>query len=103
MCFGRNKLNQTCMLGAIFTKEYIIFLFSIAYAIPLIIMLIMYTKIGIIARKHRREIASLQIPATQPTPLENNREDNSSNSVLDPNRPVRKSDGPALIKKNARS
>ena len=43
--FGRLHLTDICSFGGIFTPGYIAFTFSMTYAIPLIIMLLMYSKI----------------------------------------------------------
>ena len=62
--FGRLHLTDICSFGGIFSPGYIALVFSLTYAIPLIAMLLMYLKIGLIAKKHRRQILSLQVTTT---------------------------------------
>ena len=60
--FGRKHLgNNTCSLGKIFTNQYILLMFSVTYIIPSVIMIILYIKIAMIARKHRQQIWLLHI------------------------------------------
>ena len=59
--FGRLHLTDICSFGGIFTPGYISFIFSTTYVIPLVVMLLMYVKIATIARKHRKQISSLQV------------------------------------------
>lgn len=100
--FGRKTLIQICKLGNIFTKEYIIFIFCVTYVVPLALMLIMYIRIGIIAKKHKTLIASLQVTAS-PRVQGNSQQCSSSTIDAGSSTETLSSDNNTLIKHKARS
>ena len=89
--FGRKPLMDTCSLGNIFTKEYILFIFCVTYLIPLTIMMMLYMKIAMIARKHKKQISSLQVAGAMAIQEENS------------NRDMTTVDNNSLIQQKARS
>ena len=98
--FGRKQLTDTCSLGNIFTKEYILFMFSVTYLIPLTIMMILYMTIAMIARKHRKQISSLQVAGPMVNQEENEETTNRTQNV---NRSRATVDSNSLIRQKARS
>ena len=100
--FGRKQLTDTCSLGNIFTKEYILFMFSVTYLIPLTIMMILYMTIAMIARKHRKQISSLQVAGPM---VHVNQEENEENAnrTQNVNRDRATVDSNYLIQQKARS
>ncbi len=64
--FGRETLPPTvdCQLFSILTRAYIVFVLFTAYALPLSVMLLLYFKIALVAKKHREQIHALHVSRT---------------------------------------
>ncbi len=58
---GIKQSSQLCQLDGLLTQSYLLSLLFLTFVIPVIIMLLLYTRLAIIANKHRRQIKSLNV------------------------------------------
>ena len=66
---GSKEPSRECKYDVedVYTQQYILSLFFVSYFIPVIIMLLMYTRMAIIAHQHRNQINTLRVETTQST------------------------------------
>ena len=50
---GAKHSSEICEMQTVLTSEFMLVLFFVSYLIPVLLMLLMYTKIAFIAKKHR--------------------------------------------------